>query len=206
MPTTNEINRYNALLGRELGRNPAGEPIYQWKYSEHEMRRKVLFGDDNKPVMTYVQRGDLFVPEPQIFSEKAWPWLDHQWVIAKWNAMDYAAWVAQFGQMLEYPARGYFCPTNAALEKTEYPESMLQATEDFIREMKREREKTLADLMGESIAGIDYQEKCNDAIIDGTLEECTPAFGNTFPGKRSGSVHIPDKDFRENYDSAFAKT
>lgn len=213
MATTREIKRFNDLLGSELGRNPYGEPVYRWENSEHVLRRKVVC-NGLKPAERWVdrpvldERGEptgktLAVREQIVAAEKAWPWLDHQWVVTKWCFTPYEEWNAAFGTLLDWPERGYYHPTNAELEAGQSP--TVAITQEFIGLMRKELGRTFSDYMEQSESGLDRWDKANESQIEDIIADATTAFGN-IPGTRSGGVSLPSPEFRKQYDAVQDRT
>jgi hypothetical protein len=183
---TREIERLNDRLGSDLGRNPFGEPVYRWGYSESMFHDMIVAGEFD---MVDTPSG-LVVCEPAVERRKLCPTLDHQWVIVKWcDAGSEEAWRAQFGSRLLWPRRGYVVPTNMCLAPGEVPD--FTVTVEVIGKVRAERQKSYFDYVNESQSEMERTErKDHERLVDMIANECT-AFGNIKPGSRSGGVSFP---------------
>ena len=196
MPTTNELKRWNHLMGEELGFNPHGEPVYRWEFSEHAHRKKVLVEDERTIAMEWQPTaGGLYMPQPVIIDAVGWPGLKSKWVVTHWRFVPKEEWEAGPTRYLPWPWRGTYHPTNCNLNAGEVP--TLAITQEFIGMCKREREHTFADYMNQAEAGLEKLDKWQGDQIDNHIGDIGGAMGNPFPGA-CGSHHFPSPKFQKS--------
>jgi hypothetical protein len=195
---TQNISHLNALLGRELGTNPYGEPIFMWAHSEDLYWPEFATGHMvDKPVMVPIIGGGeevgSYIQVPEYRKEKMCPNLNCQWVMTVWQvAEQLTQWQAMFPGA-PYPTRGHRIHTNASLPSYEGGprEPNLEETERFIKLLKFQRSHT----HDEAMRGIDAERTAKDLAtrkeIEDEIRDEFPAYMNLQPGKRGGWVSTP---------------
>lgn len=173
----------NDLLGAELGRNPHGESLYRWDLSDdldHWRRKPATYA------MVQIPGSPLILAEPEYEKVPLCPWLISQYVLTLWTApTPESQWRATFGDKLLWPRRGYYMPTNIALEREGCP--TVDLTNEVIGTIRQQRKKTFADHVADTERALDYEEKSNKILRNDAIADMMTAFGN-IPGKRGGSV------------------
>lgn len=173
------------LLGSDLGRNVFGEPLYKWQYSEtflHHYLSETEWED------AFIN--GLWVRQRKVMERKMCPSLNDQWLVAMWSdAGSQDSWNDAFGDRLPWPRRGYYAPTNVALNPSELPD--LSVTQEIIGLIRRQRSKTYADYMRESESSLEQTERSQLSTLDSRVQDACTAFGNAKPGSRSGGVSFP---------------
>jgi hypothetical protein len=115
-----EVSRMNELMGSELGRNPFGEPVYAWKWSEDLLHPMAVVEESDtgvRPVLDYIAdpESGLIVASQRFVLRKECLTLQDQWVLCKWIApMDPVEWRKTFGHSLEWDSRGSYAPISAS--------------------------------------------------------------------------------------------
>lgn len=185
------INRLNDLLGSDLGRNPFGEPLYVWRFSDdwlHQYLSQTDFTWNDKPVEG--SSAMLAVCEPVVKERKMCPTLQNQWVLAKWcDAGPEDAWRKQFGNKLPWPRRGYHAPTNVHLDPGEFPD--VAVTLEVIGKIRADRKRTFADFVNDSQDAVDHNDRADSNLIDDVIRNEMTAFYNPRPGARGNFVSLP---------------
>jgi hypothetical protein len=178
-----ELSRLNDLLGAELGRNPYGEPLYRWDYADdlmHWRRKGAAYN------MVQIPGSPLILAEPEYEQVRLCPWLSEQYALTLWTAPSpEAQWRATFGDKLLWPRRGYYMPTNIALDREEAP--TIPITWEVIDTIRKQRQKTFADHVADGERALDYEERAKAAEARDAVADAMTAFGNV-PGKRGGHV------------------
>lgn len=154
------------------------------------------------------QCSGVVVAEPIYKLRRLLPFLHNQWVICRWNApLSMDGWKARFGSALEYPANGYLMPVDGphggviALQPNVMPDE--EVTWEFVRAVKKDRQKTAADWINQSAEALDLQERRADDLLDSNIRDSNTAFGNV-PGSRSTGVSLPTKEYRQNFDKVLS--
>jgi hypothetical protein len=181
---TSQLSQLNNRLARDLGRNPFGEPLLAWRWSEDLMHPIRVPGFD-----FVTSPAGLEVAVPKYERHKMNAAFVHQWVICKWEAPITAAqWHAAFGTQMEWPSHGEYYPTNVALPRGTEP--TLGWTERVIEAERERRSKSLADHEAEIQRGMDQQERSADSLRESIIADAMPAFMN-LPGSKSTGVSLP---------------
>lgn len=183
----------NLLLAREMGRNPHGLGIYEWKYSEDWIRTKRSYSiqdDQLIPEFEYKANRDdgIIEAHPKYVREKVCVTLQNQWLMSIWlPSEDFAEWRAKYGDSLEWPKQGEYWPVShptgvVCLDPNMAPTSDI--TWEFIYQAKKDRGLSDADFES------DYDKKTkakDDAMSDrlmGTIMNVLPVYEG-IPGSRS---------------------
>jgi hypothetical protein len=200
-----ELNRLNDLLGRELGRNPFGEPLYSWAWADdlrHHMRQidpvtqNLIFDYRcqcglNKIV--HEPTCNLTAPVPRWIERRMCPQLHQQYVAVLWQSCGSEdQWLREFGGRLRYEPRGYRLPTNACLGPGEEPDK--HVTWDLIHKVRRDRKKSIKDWIDEYDEAMALKERRDESRLDAMISDAITAFGNAKPGARSGGISLPSKE------------
>jgi len=179
-----KIDKLNELLGREIGRNTYGEPIFKWVFLPTLLHKRYNVGKDD-----WAKRpSGVWVPEPTFRDVQAFPHLGDRWGICKWQFVPKDTWDQIYGSRTVWPPRGYYFPTDVIMKPgfrpdmtwTEYWIGQIRLT--MSKSAKEFEEKLEHDMKAED----DYQFR---TMYDAILDACT-AFGNK-PGSRSGGVSLP---------------
>lgn len=186
------IKKLDDLLGSELGRNWMGDPVYCWKYSEdfiHHFFAPRIDGREGEEYETVHSNG-LYIQQRKVLTRKMCPGMTDQWLVAMWSdAGSEEDWNEAFGDRLPWPRRGYYAPTNAALNPSELPD--VAVTLEIIGLIRKDKKKTYADLMEEGESAIAYEEKCKNNRLDDAIADACTAFGNAKPGSVGNGVSFP---------------
>lgn len=194
MEIPDSIHKQNETLGRVLGRNPQGEPVFMWCWSEDlywpayatgrnttkQVPVPILFTD----AMEYVP---MVVPEYKrdLQSTK----LHDQWVIAKWcKAEDLDQWRSVFPGA-DYPAQGYRVFTNAALPPMQEP--TVDDTERLIRCINEQSSMTFDERLADMTAEQDRIAKSKRENLVDQIKDSFTAGLNPNPGTRGNFVSFP---------------
>lgn len=205
MLSERQLARLNNLLGQELGRNPFGDPLYSWAYSEYLQHRMLKIDPHTaQPVFDYrcVCGLNVLVHQPHCrlttavpcyIPRKMTPQLKNQWVAVVWSAPGSPEqWVREFGIRMEYPPRGYCVPTNACLEPDVDPD--VAVTWDLIHKIREQRKKTMQQWITEAEDALALHERRKDAELDDMISDACTAFGNAKPGARMGGISLPSRE------------
>lgn len=183
----------NLLLAQELGRNPHGLGVYEWRYSEDWVRTKRSFSvQDGQlvPEFDYVANPETGILEakPKYVLEKVCVTLQNQWLMSIWlPSEDFSEWRAKYGDALEWPKHGDYWPVShptgvVCLEQGLTPTRDI--TWEFIYQAKKDRGLTDAEFEE------NYDKKTkskDDAMSDrmmGTIMDVLPVYEG-IPGSRS---------------------
>jgi len=178
MRTNKRIERLNDLLGSELGRNPYGEPIFRWQYSED------LFWPTKKST-EYKETGALWLPVAVMTKERMTN-KRHQWLLARWfPPEDLPEWENLFPGA-PYPARGYYIHTNAAIPEGDEPN--IQDTERLIGGLRHQMSRRAADVCQSFIDAEVKDEVSREKVIRDAVRDSFTAFLNPKPGARGGDT------------------
>ncbi|HWR49922.1 MAG TPA: hypothetical protein VN428_02375 [Bryobacteraceae bacterium] len=160
------IKRLNGFLADNAGRNPHGEPMFQWIES-----RRLLY-----PVQTGI---DTFDFEPQVDGER--------WVLAKWVAPpSRPVWDGMFHGALPYPQRGEYVATDLTLKPGFEPTEWV--TSEALGMIQRARSLNYQGHLRNLQDRQERQDKDRRRRISDCIDDCMTAFKNPFPGKRGGHV------------------
>ena len=205
MLSERQLDRLNELLGQELGRNPFGAPLYEWRWSESLFHRMLKIDRaTGKPVFDYrcvcglnvlihQPHCRLTVAVPCYIPRKMAPQLKDQWVAVVWSAPGTREeWLREFGTRLEYPPQGYRVPTNACLEPNVDPDAAV--TWELIHKIREQRKKTFRQWIEESEDALALKERRDDSRLDAMISDACTAFGNAKPGARMGGISLPSKE------------
>lgn len=194
------IEKQNELLARELGTNIYGEPKFRWHHSEELFwpayktgrltRRKImvpLIGTDDQAEV------ETDIPEPEYKRDRMSHSLHKQWVVCKWVPPDELGWWTSEFPGADWPSRGYYFPTNAALAEGVMP--TLEDTEHLIKCVKEQTSMTFQARLADMEADQARQEKAKDSEIDSMVRNEFTAFMNPAPGKRGNGISMPYSKF-----------
>jgi hypothetical protein len=172
------IQKLNSRLASIFGRNPHGEPNYIWA---HAAELFYLFETGMKEMKT---ESGLIVMRTQ--------WQEHSfvetyglvWLMAKWTPpeLDYDEWWEQFQGDIPFPAKGQYCP----IESTVLPEGRVpdEALNQYaIRKLYEHLGMSYRDHLDASRAVIANKQRHEQRIVDDSVDDAVPAFGN-IPGKK----------------------
>jgi len=194
MSTAKDVAKFNELLGRELGRNPQSEPIFQWAWSEDLFWPQFRTGRmvTKRVPAKLLDSGEtewIEMVVPEYARVKLSDKLKNQWVVTKWfPPEELPMWQHNF-PMADYPANGYRIHTNASLDPFQVP--TLADTEHFIHCIREQRSMSLENRIIDMQREADYIEKEKDRVIRDEVRDLMPAFANYQPGKRGGYVSLP---------------
>jgi hypothetical protein len=187
------VAKLNELLSRELGTNVYGEGKYLWKNSDELLwpayktgrltRRKImvpLLGTDNH------EEVETDIPEPEYKRDRMSHTLWKQWVVCKWVPPDELGWWATEFPGADWPARGYYFPTNAALAEGVAPS--LEDTEHLIRCVREQTSMTFAARLADMEADKERADRRKESEMDSMIRNEFTAFMNPAPGKRGNFV------------------
>lgn len=189
----NNLRSVNYKLAREHGYT-GGKANYIWQ----------LAGDCTFPLHTgdWTYRADddtgLIHPAPVYEMKNMCRALDpKQWVLCRYLAPPTETeWKNAVGLSVEYPANGYYAPTNVELDLGINPwdESRgITVTDAIIAFAKQDRGKTRGQIMREGEEAVAAREAANEKRISDTVDECMFSFPNSphIPGERGGPVSLP---------------
>lgn len=179
MRTNKRIERLNDLLGSELGRNPYGEPIFRWQYSED------LFWPTKKST-EYKKVGSLWVPVAVMVKTRMTKRL-RQWVLTLWvPPEDLPQWENLFPGA-PYPARGFHITTNADIPEGDEPN--LQDTERLIGGLRYQASgRPPGQVYRDFIEAEIEDEVSREKVIRDAVRDSFTAFLNPKPGARGGDT------------------
>lgn len=187
------VEQCNLLLAQELGRNPHGQPVYVWRYSEDWTRTKrvmSLLNGDLVPEFDYKAdtESGILRAVPKYVEEKVCLHLTNQWIMSIWlPSEDFDQWRAKYGDALEWPKHGDHWPVShpkgvVCLEPGVVPTTDI--TWEFIYQAKRDRGMTLADYEKAYDERQHSKEQDMDERLMGTLTDNLPTYFG-IPGSRS---------------------
>lgn len=196
-----KVEQLNNVIGRDLGCNPYGEPLFKWFISRELMwpafkTGRQIYKDVWVPI---IGGGDalthVLVDEYQqdIQCHKIDP---NQWLIAKWcPAEELDDWQAKFPGA-PYPARGYYIQTNASLPSCPGGSTIpdIQETERFVRLVKLQRSQSAKETCEQMIELDEKKDKSNKQEVRDEIADMVPAFAKE-PGKRGNEVSVPFTKF-----------
>ena len=193
-----ETERLNDLLGRELGRNPYGEPIFVWSWSEDLMwpaykTGKMTTKAVSAPIIGTDQVETVEMTVPEYRQDRMCARLKDQWVITKWNPPEsLERWQSTFPGA-DWPARGYRIHTNASLPRFPGGPTLPNTgdTEFFIQTMREQRSMSFEDRLADMQRAADMKDLVERNALEDELRDMVPAFVNGRPGKRGGYVSTP---------------
>jgi hypothetical protein len=200
-----KVAKLNELLGAELGRNPFGEPLYEWGWSEdltHYMQ--ALDPHTGRPIFDYeCQCGvnktvhaascKISIAKPRYIERKLCPQLKEQWVALLWTSCGTLDdWLKEFGTRLRWSATGWRVPTNACLGHGEVPDRAV--TWELIHKIRADRKKSYVDWLQETEDALALKERRDESRLDAMISDACTAFGNAKPGARMGGVSLPAKE------------
>lgn len=176
------IAELNNVLGLELGRNPYGEPVYQWDWSEDLFWPAYSTGETKERKT----EGGLYVMERTYARKRMTDKYQHQWLVTKWFRPDQLTHWKQLFPDAPYPVRGYRVHTDFAMGKGKLPDR--EQTDWLIWQLKLQ--------MGtnERQASQDYEDqqdkdrKSKSARIGDEIRDSFTAGLNPYPGKRGNFV------------------
>jgi hypothetical protein len=185
------IDKLNDLLGRELGRNPYGEPNYQWDWSETLFWPSYATGR----IIDKQTDGGLWIMEREYRKDRMCAKLFNSWLVTKWaKPEELTRWQSIFPDA-DYPARGFRIHTNASLPPWQKP--TLDDTEHFIKCIREQTSMTYAARLADMLADQDRKDAAKDREIDDMVTNEFTAFMNVNPGKRGGNIS-PQSGFGES--------
>jgi hypothetical protein len=186
------VAELNEILGRELGRNPRGEPLFKWEWTEDlvwpasSTGRKVANNKDySVPIIgTGVEEEvTVAVVEPEYKPRRMTDKYHDQWIITAWcKPEELDGWHHIFPGS-DYPVGGYRIHTNVAMKKGIDPG--YDETQLFIHAVRDQRKAGFYQSLEDSEAR--EREKRREVTRDMIGEEI-PAFLNFNPGKRGNHV------------------
>ncbi len=185
MEIPKSVKKLNERIGACLGRNPAGEPLYKWVYSEdyfHWMRDITGYQEVKQP-------GGFITMEPIYKRRKMVPHMEDTWMIAHWHEADPEyAWRIKYGSDALWPREGYWTPVNAWAERGQLPDDSL--TDKIIELVSKYRAISGQEIYDEAEQAVDAQERAEDNLRKDIIDDACTAFG-AIPGSRSGSTSFP---------------
>lgn len=174
----------NEDLGRRLGRNPLGQPLYAWMHSERFTHLMKVEGETE-----VVERNGLFLVEPVYRHRKMCPELEDTWILAHWHEpISQFAWEQQYGSSLLWPREGYYSPTNILLSPGEAPTQT--SNDQSVYLIRKQSEKTMADHLADGERIVERKETRQKNVVSDRIDDSIPAFCN-IPGTRSAHVSFP---------------
>lgn len=199
-----QLDRINDELAIGLGYEQ-GKPRYQWKHSNEcwlAMRDK-----DNKRDYIADPATGLIQVKAVYVKRNICPTLTNQWVLCKWlDPGPEDSWTNTFGKFVEYPAQGYYAPTNVSLDpgikpwdRSEEGQSLAQY---IIQEFKRQEAKTYADHLREGEEIVARREADKDRQLEDMILDLRLPFGHV-PGSKEGGVSLPTPGREAAYERAF---
>lgn len=178
-----KVSKLNALLGRELGTNPYGEPVFRWDWSEDLWWPSFWTG-------RYIEKqspGGLYYSEREYKKQRMSLKLKNQWVITRWLAPEALQDWQQNFPGADYPSRGYRIHTDWANKPFHSP--TLQDTEILIGLLREQMsgmsaKARYADMERE----MDREEEKRQRTLEDAIENEFTAGLNPYPGKRGAFV------------------
>jgi len=188
-----QIRSLNETLGIELGRNPFGRSMYEWKYSESWIRPKRVFAmidDKLVPEYDYFANPEtgILEPRPAFSTEKVCLTLENQYVMSIWVASeDFATWRERYGDDLEWPKQGDYWPVShptgtVCLEPNMVPN--YDITMEFVHQVKRDKQTTVAEFEAAFDERRRRKEKAVDEKLVTSIMDLLP-LRDAIPGSRS---------------------
>lgn len=188
-----EVRKLNEILAQELGRTPAGDPRFMWKYSENWIRTMRVYSEvlgDLKPEYEYKanEASGLIVAEPVYRPSKVCQALHNQWVMTIWiPSEDFHSWRMAFGDLLEWPKGGEYWPVThpggeVCLGPNEVP--TFDITMEFVHQSKKDRGLLESELEANYDKRNKSIEKGMEDRLMGTIMDVMPSFDG-IPGSRS---------------------
>ncbi len=146
----------------------------------------------------------LIAMVPRIEQRKLCPELSKQWVVCRWFAPPpREVWDSMFGGRSVYPTNGYQVPLGywgpggpgtpkkyIALDPEVEPVTAI--TEAVIFHMKQEMAKSMVNIKNEIQDAVDAKDHAQETLVQDIVDEALGPFPNSIPGKRGGSVSLPD--------------
>lgn len=172
------------------------QPNYKWEFSEN------LYFPFRKepPEYDYIanEATGIIEAKPVFELKKMCPFLNRQWVLCRFMAPPTeTVWKRTFGTKVEYPAKGYYAPTNVELDPgigpwDTGPDTSATLTDIVIRMAANDRARSARE-WDEQAEEIERRgEKAADEKMNTILDDAThiPFVDNSphIPGKRGGSV------------------
>lgn len=219
MTTPKIVNTLNALLASELGRNPYGEPVFRWAWSEDLLWPETPTGKmTTKPVEIPIIGGgtethQMLVPE---YKRRRMSFkLQNQWVVTRWlspemlcgASVDYKIgsppsgfsheeltrrWRAIFPGS-DLPVKGLYINTDWA-NKPNLPPT-LQDTQILIAQLREQLSGMSASArLADMLADDDEDRVRKRKITENICEDSFTAMMNPFPGSRSSFVSFPSTE------------
>jgi hypothetical protein len=179
------VTKLNDRLGRSLGRNPHGEPLYKWVYADdwfHWMRDISGYKEVRK-------LSGVISMEPIYKQRRMCPTLHDVWVVAHWHAPESElSWRIKYGSDALWSGQGYWSPVNAWSEIGQLPTDSL--TDRFIEIVSKRRAMTAQEVYDEGVREVDAIERSQDNLRADIIDDACTAFG-AIPGSRAGGVSFP---------------
>jgi hypothetical protein len=190
MEHSKEIKKCNELLGRELGRNPHGDPLYKWEHGSNLVHYRHT-GDNMQKV------GNLYLPRPSYVPVPAYPHLNDRWMLAFWTFLPEDEWLAAFGNKMLWSKQGNYYPTNAICKVGKVPN--YDYTQELIAKIQLQRNTPVSKYEEEWANEEERRDRAVFNTIHDVISDSLTAYGND-PGKRSGGVSFPapEKSSGEN--------
>lgn len=181
-----KISKLNALLGRELGVTPYGDPVFKWEWSEDLFWPAYATGGMSEQVSP----SGIVLMVREYKRDRMSHKLDHQWVITHWFPVEVLyQWNENFPGA-DYPSRGYRIHTDFSMRRDQLPD--LAQTEWLIGQIKHQRSQTFTEATNEFEAARDRADKARESAMRAEIRDSFTALLNPIPGKRGGSVSFPD--------------
>jgi hypothetical protein len=181
------VRRLNDRLGADLGRNPKGQPLYRWMYSEDEALLHPMRVPGEYDFKADPETG-IILAHPVYKLRKLCVNLDKQWVLCHWMpSPSEDEWRRQFGYWLEWPKGGMYYPTNVDLDPGVVPCERINLA--AITSIRQHRLKSPVDAAIEARDAINERERKEKAdLFDEIRNDCTTY--DHVPGRKD-SVNYP---------------
>lgn len=193
-----KIDKLNRLLADRLGRHRFGGPLYKWVQA-HELKHYRYVGDDFVPVS---KQTGLVAPKPRFVEVEAYPHLGRRWVFAVWQHSEEKHWNSEFGSRVLFHRHGQYFPV-MVMREGKKPD--LDITEFFVQQVRAERSKSATQFEREMEEAVAREDRAAWNQIYNIIDDATTAFGND-PGKRSGGVSFPSKEFTHNAEKVWQES
>lgn len=176
------INKCNERIAQELGRTPAGDPIFMWKWSDNLYHMMPTGDYDYESTPGSV----IVLPRAILQKRLAAPHLRRQWVLCRWLApsMPRSEWEQAFGTRYAWPGNGEWVPTNIALPEGYTPGDPLRCStfnDRLIGIIKEQLAKTLKQLADDAEEGIIRKEQAASQLISDAIDDAMPKVGRFVP-------------------------
>lgn len=190
---SDSITQLNSALGRALGYNPFGDPLFKWAWCHDLWWPETATGRTvQKPIDVPLIGGGFertYIVVPEYKKTPMCQRLTRQFVVCRWMPPEELERWGEIFPHADYPSRGYYVNTDYFRGRDNPPD--LADTECFIRCAKEQRSMKFNERLRDMEAEADKKESDQRKVLEDEMHDLIPAFCHGTPGKRSGDTSFP---------------